>query len=48
MKYQEKENKAGYKAKPVACCWAGAVMLIFQLEFHGEKSKQRPTDRQTD
>ena len=23
----KKENKAGYTAKPVACCWAGAVML---------------------
>ena len=32
-KGDECENKAGYTAKPVACCHAGAVMPISQLEY---------------
>ena len=43
-------NKAGYTARPVASCWAGAVMQIFRLEYQkkGDRRTEGPMDRRTD
>ena len=38
-------NKARYTAKPVACCWAGAIMKIFLLENPKYRKKEIWSDR---
>ena len=46
-----KENKAGYTAKPVACCWARAMMadasFSAQILETAKKVKGGPTDGPT-